>query len=162
MNTDENDEVAFCDGWRPTSMAATKDPDESARVGRAIRARRGRCWFNSRRAILRLEDYAEAVYVEGVAVLDGCYPIEHGWIVRNGTIIDPTLPRREAAYFPALEFHGTVGIAGFLATGPGRRCKRTPFLYAFGWGGGRRPSIMDAWQAASAYVRERAVVLTVG
>lgn len=159
---DENDEVAFNDGWRPTSQPAAKDQDESARVGRAIRARRGRCWFNARRAIMRLDEYADAKYVEGLAVLDGFYPIEHGWVVLGGTIIDPTLPHRLVVYFPGLEFPGRGGIAEFLATGPGRKCKRTPFLYAFGWGGNFSPSFTAAREAMMAYIQERAVVSPVG
>ena len=102
------------------------------------------------------------MYVEGVAVLDGFYPIEHGWIVRGDAIIDPTLPRREAIYFPGLEIRGRLGIAEFLATGPGRRWKRTPFLDAFGWGGGRGPSYSAAWEAVRVYIRERAVASTAG
>jgi hypothetical protein len=145
-DVDEIADIAFQDRWRPTNFTATKDPAESARVGKAIRATPTQCWFNSRRAIMRLDEYAGAAYVEGWAVLDDVLPIDHGWVVRGDAVIDPTLPEQAVAYFPGLEFPGRVGIAEFLKTPEGRRCRRSPFYYAFG-GAGR--SARASWPPGS-------------
>jgi hypothetical protein len=73
----------------------------------------------------------------------------------DGTVIDPTLPRRCGAYFPGLEFKGRAGISEFLGTPRGSECKDSPFFYAFGWGGQYSPSIGRAWQQGWAYLKER-------
>ncbi len=44
------------------------------------------------------------------AVLDG-FAIEHGWIEKDGMVIDPTLPTDEIVYFPGLRFRGQYGLA---------------------------------------------------
>jgi hypothetical protein len=148
---EENDDVLY--QWHPVSPARHKDAAESRRVGRAIRAIQKQCWFNARRAILRLGEYADAGYVEGWAVVNGL-PMEHGWIVRDGVVIDPTLPDAVVVYFPGLEFQGRDGIHEFLASKLGRGCKKSPFFYAFGWGGCQSPSFSqaqaDAWNAVRA------------
>ena len=54
------------------------------------------------------------------------------------------------AYIPGLEIVGRAGIEGFLATRAGRKCRRSPFLYAFGWGGVESPSFSKAWKEAMA------------
>ena len=145
--------VEFLRGWAPMSHATEKDEAESKRVGRKIRAMAKQCWSNARRAILKLDDYAQASYVEGWAVLDGGFMIEHGWIVRNALIIDPTIPSKPYRYFPGLEFRGRAGIAEFLDTPSGRKCKRSPFFHAFGWGGGVSPSYSEAFREGLAYVK---------
>ena len=98
------------------------------------------CYFNCRRAIQKLDDYAQASYVEGFAASQwGCF--EHGWIVRDGQIIELTLDLDlDVAYFAGLEFKGRAGIAEFLATPLGRGCKRTAFFTAFGMFGGESAS----------------------
>jgi hypothetical protein len=126
------EEIAFLHGWQPSSHATTKDVEESRRVRKAITALPKQCWFNARRAILKLKDYAEASLIEGWAIIGGGMPIEHGWIVRDGLIIDPTLPTDPIEYFPGLEFRGRAEIVGFLKTPEGKKCKKTPFFYAFG------------------------------
>ena len=68
ISEDTPEDVVFYSGWQPTTQAVAKDIDESLRVARLIRAARGQCWFNARKAILRLAEYAEASYVEGWAV----------------------------------------------------------------------------------------------
>jgi len=75
--------------------------------------------------------YAKADYVEGMAVLGGL-PIEHGWVEKEGVIIDPTLPDDQGEYFPGLRFQGECGLAKAL-----QRFKRRelPFFYHYGWGG---------------------------
>lgn len=144
------DEQAFFRSWAPTSSASVKDPVESAHVAALIRARRQECWSNARKAILRIADYAEASYVEGWVVTDRGLVIEHGWIVRDGKIIDPTLADRVMTYFPGLEFKGRQGIADFLATSKGRECQQSPFFFAFGFGGSDSPSYCRAREEALA------------
>src|SRR5215470_10483103 len=120
--------------WQPTSAATEKDYAESKRVCRAIRAGMRRCWLNARKAIERLEEYASARYVEGWIVKENGALVEHGWVVNDGKIIDPTLPEIVATYFPGLEVVGRAGIAAFLRTPMGRKHKSDPFHYAFGFG----------------------------
>lgn len=138
--------------WQPTSRPTRKDEAESERIGRRIGAVPKQCWFNARKTILRLDDCATASYVEGYAVSKrGSPPLEHGWVVRDGTIIDPTLPASVGAYFPGLEFTGRFGIEAFLATPRGRTCRKSPFLYAFGWGGEESPSMARAFEESLEY-----------
>ena len=83
--------------------------------------------MNALRVVQKLDDYADASYVEGVASLNGGPLIEHGWVcLSDGTVIDPTTPRRSGAYFPGLEFRGRAGIEEFLATPQGSTCKVPP------------------------------------
>jgi hypothetical protein len=152
--TDED--LAFFRGWQPVTEVTGKDIDESARVGRVIKAIPKSCWRNALRVVQKLDDYADASYVEGIACFDGCPLIEHGWVCRSdGTVIDPTLPRRCGAYFPGLEFKGRAGISEFLGAPRGSGCKDSPFFYAFGWGGQYSPSVGQAWQQGWAYLKER-------
>ena len=103
----------------------------------------------------KLDDYADALYVEGIACLNGYTPIEHGWVVRrDGSVIDPTFPAASGVYLPGLEFRGRSGIEVFLATSRGRKCRRSPFFYAFGWGGEHSPGMCRAWEQGNAYLRE--------
>jgi len=132
-------------GWKPTSVATTKDIHESRRVGKAIRAISKQCWFNARKVILKSDDYAEASYIEGWALLACGFPIEHGWVVRSDKIIDPTLPDEGMTYYPGLEFRGRAEINGFLTTPEGKKCKRSPFFFAFGWGGMQSPSFRKCY-----------------
>ena len=39
------------------------------------------------------------------------------------------------ASYPGLEVRGRGGIGDSLATPAGRKCKHSPFFFAFGWGG---------------------------
>src|SRR5262245_7780199 len=135
-----SDDRLFFDGWQPITEANEKDIEESLRMQRAIRAVPSQCWFNARKVVLKMEQYAHSSYIEGWAILEGCFPIEHGWVVRDGVIVDPTLPDCRTAYFPGLEFNGRTGINEFLATPKGKKCKRSPFFFAFGFGGMDSPS----------------------
>ncbi len=146
-------ECAFFSGWQPVTEVPRKDEAESSRVSRAIRATPKRCWFNGRRVVQELDDYADASYVEEIAIIDVSLNIEDGWVCRpDGTVIDPTLPRTFMAYFPGLEFVGRAGIEEFLGTPQGRDCKRSPFFYAFGWGGVHSPGYSGAWKKALSHV----------
>ena len=138
--------------WAPATRPSGIDAAESARLARRIRALPKQCWFNARRAVLRLDDYAGAGYVEGLSVTREGLIIEHGWVVRSGLIVDPTLPGLVAAYFAGLEFPGREGIADFLATSLGRGRERSPFFHAFGWFGRESPSFARARADAMACV----------
>jgi hypothetical protein len=74
--TDED--LAFFRGWQPVTEVTGKDIEESARVDRVIKAIPKSCWRNALRVIQKLDDYAYASYVEGIACFDGCPLIEHG------------------------------------------------------------------------------------
>lgn len=137
--------------WKPVSLSGPKDIDESRRVSRALRAAMKACWFNARKVVLRLPEYAQASYVEGWLVVGNGMMMEHGWVAKDGLVIDPTLPEKEIVYFPGLEFVGRDGIEAFLATKKGKKCKKSPFFSAFGWGGGDSPSYQQACQNALAY-----------
>jgi len=129
------EELVFFQQWQPITTVTGKDEKESEKVKVTIKAVPKQCWFNARKVVLKLEEYAEASYVEGWAVCDGGLWIEHGWAVSEGRVIDPTLPKGVAGYFPGLEFRGRAGIKEFLKTPRGSKCKKSPFFYAFGWGG---------------------------
>jgi hypothetical protein len=133
-------EARFYQAWQPTSGPTGTDFEESLRVARLVHAEPKRCWLNARMVILKLEDYAGARYVEGFALTRHGMVVEHGWVVRDGLIIDPTLPEEFAAYFPGLEFQGRAGIAEFLASPLGRAHRRSPFFHAFGFAGQKSPS----------------------
>ncbi len=149
------EELEFFLGWQPSTKVTRKDIEESVRVGHLSRAVPKQCFFNARRVVQKLDAYAADSYVEGIACLGSGLLIEHGWICRpDGTIIDPTLPTGEGVYFPGLEFRGRTGICEFLATPRGRKCKNSPFIYAFGWGGRYSPGIMRAWEQGNAHLRE--------
>src|SRR5687768_13198188 len=132
---DEPNLISESHRWKPASTASKKDAAESQRVQNKVRAIPQQCWFNARNAVLKLSDYSTASYVEGWAIVGGGLRIEHGWIVRDGQIIDPTLPNDSIIYFPGLEFVGRTGILEFLSFKAGKKCKKSPFFFAFGWGG---------------------------
>jgi hypothetical protein len=140
--------------FQPISVAAEKDHIESKRVCRAIQAKMKQCWVNARKAIQGLNEYAEASYVEGWLVTDKGAIIEHGWIVSNSKVIDPTLPETVATYFPGLEFQGRKGIAAFLQAPGGKNHPADPFHFAFGWGGSDSPSYQKAFRDALHYQEE--------
>ena len=89
-----------------------KDKEESARARRLMRAKPKQCYVNAARVVLNVPEYAQADYVEGMAVIGGAMVIEHGWVEKDGVIIDPTLPHDDLDYFPGLRFEGQRGLAG--------------------------------------------------
>ena len=143
----------FFQRYQPTTIVSEKDVEESRRIGKAIDALLTQCWFNARRAIQRLGDYAGASYVEGWAVDIGGMMLEHGWLVKDDKIVDPTLPDGIAAYFPGLEFKGREGIDEFLGRPLEKACGKSPFFFAFGWGGCESPSFQAARENAMVFVR---------
>ena len=119
------------------SLSMKKNVEESVRVGKLIRAGSRRCYGNARRVIERVEGYANADYVEGIMVCK--LPIEHGWVERDGEIIDPTLPEEEGDYFGGIRARGNQGLAEAL-----QRTKDLPLLYGYGWGGIEHPGFRAA------------------
>jgi hypothetical protein len=86
------EEARFYRAWQPTSRPTGIDVEESRRVARLVRAEPKRCWHNARRVVLKLDDYAGASYIEGFAITQHGLVIEHGWVVRDVAIVEPTLP----------------------------------------------------------------------
>jgi hypothetical protein len=119
------------------------DREESMRLRERMKVYDKECYHNARRAIMRLKGYESATYVEGFAATVLGFPVEHGWIVREGLIIDPTLPDLVEKYFPGIEVQGREGLKAFY-TLHGRKYSRTPLFYAFGWGGADHPGFHKA------------------
>lgn len=115
-----------------------KDILESKRVNRLIRARVGHCYSNAFRVVLIVPEYANAEYVEGMAVNTSTgLVVEHGWIEKDGQIVDPTLPDEPMAYFPGLRFKGREGLAQAMSIPKPAQAKPRdlPIFLRFGWGG---------------------------
>jgi hypothetical protein len=144
------EEREFFQRWQATTTATEKDKVESHRVRKKVRALMKQCWFNARKVILNVDEYAEASYVEGWVVSPEGSIYEHGWVVQNGKVIDPTLPDLDLTYLGGLEFKGRKGIEEFLETPLGKKHKKDPFLCAFGWGGQNSPGYMKAFEDARA------------
>ncbi|MFO1043287.1 MAG: hypothetical protein U0941_15950 [Planctomycetaceae bacterium] len=139
--------------WNPFTKAKQKDELESDRVGDMVNVEANECYFNARRVIRSLPDYYEASYVEGFVVTEKGECFEHGWIVKDGKIVDPTLPHGDDSYFPALEFVGQVGIRQFLSTHVGNKYSNRPFHQAFGWNPGIEcQDFLHAFKAAMKYL----------
>ena len=147
----EEDLVAM-EVWRPSTSVSHADLERSRLVAGQIHAEPKRCWHNALSVVCQLDTYREASYVEGFACVEDGMQIEHGWVMlRDGTIIDPTLQRPGITYFPGLEFRGRKGVVDFLATKWGHVAKIPPFFYAFGFGGRYCPSYMEARRLATEY-----------
>ncbi|MEX1028147.1 MAG: hypothetical protein WD049_09110 [Candidatus Paceibacterota bacterium] len=138
----------FLSGWQPSSSADEKDTVESKRVAMLLDAEPKQCYFNARRVLRSLPDYSDASYVEGCAVFHGSVTGEHGWLIKDGKIIDPSVLDEATLYFPGLEFSGRDQVRAFLQTERGRRCHGHPFHYAFGSFGRESTSFRQARDAA--------------
>lgn len=132
-------------------MNKNKNIEESKAVGRLVGAENKQCYANAVRVVWGVPEYQQADYVEGYAVIDGGLCIEHGWIERDGEIIDPTLPDDDLAYFPGLKFKGPLRIAGAMQIQKEDWCEDLPFFYRFGWGGIESPQFRAAMVAAYRY-----------
>ena len=121
-----------------------KNVDKSKKLRKTIRAKAQQCFANAWDAIETQEEYQNATYVEGMAVVNGL-PIEHGWIEHDGEIVDPTLLDANVVYFPGLRFKGREGldstwhIPGMMESG-----LKLPIFYRFGWGGVNSPEFLQA------------------
>jgi len=106
--------------------------------------------LNAFRLIQEDDEYGNADYIEGMAVFAGALVIEHGWVEKDGVIVDPSLPTEGLAYFPGLRFKGRRGLAEALQIPkPKRTVEDLPIFYRFGWGGIDSPDFRAA--AAGAY-----------
>ena len=129
------------------------DVQESVRVRRLVRSKPKQCYVNAARVILGVPEYKNADYVEGLAVLAKVMVIEHGWVEKDGVIIDPTLPHDGLQYFPGLRFRGQRGLAEAMKIPkPERTQDDFPVFYRFGWGGIDSPDFKEALVAANRYV----------
>ena len=90
-------------------------------------------------------------YVEGMAVFGGL-PVEHGWVEKDGVIVDPTLPLKPGVYFPGLRFRGELEVAEALRIPKATYTSDLPIFYRFGWGGVDSPEFRAALIAAYRYV----------
>ena len=88
-----------------------------------------------------------------LAVVNGL-PMEHGWIVRDEVVIDPTLPDAEVVYFPGREFQGRDGIARVPGVPARQRMQEVAVLLCLRLGGCHSPSFYqaqaDAWNSVRA------------
>lgn len=129
------------------------DVQESVRVRRLVRSKPKQCYLNAARVILGVPEYADADYVEGLAVLAKVMVIEHGWVEKDGVIIDPTLPHDDLHYFPGLRFRGQRGLAEAMKIPkPEITQDDFPVFFRFGWGGIDSPEFRAALVAANRYV----------
>jgi len=129
-----------------------KNIPESERTKKRIKARAKNCYSNAFRVVTFLPEYADATYVEGLAVLPSGVLIEHGWVAKNGEVIDPTLTGDGITYFPGLRFEGERGIARAMAIPkPEYTTEDLPIFYRFGWGGNDNPEFRQARNLAMAY-----------
>lgn len=86
--------------------AVEKNVAESRRAARLVNAQPNLCWQNAVDLVWS-DEFAGATYVEGAIISRKAgFPQEHGWVVFNGEIIDPTLPDWELFYFPAHQWAG--------------------------------------------------------
>ena len=114
----------------------------------------GQCYWNAVRAILNVDGYQDADYVEGIAVSEEGSIQEHGWVERAGEIIDPTWLFHRY-YFPGLRFAGREGVAKAIMTiPPGHMYWGLPLFYRFGWAGCDSPEFESARQAACQFVEQ--------
>jgi hypothetical protein len=120
-------------------MKKSKGIVESMRVRRLVRSRPKQCYLNAARVVLFVPKYADADYVEGLAVIGKALVIEHGWVERDGMIVDPTRPRDEMDYFPGLRFKGQRGLAEAVQIPkPERTSEDLPIFYRFWLGRDRQ------------------------
>jgi hypothetical protein len=154
-----------------------KDIGQSRALAKRARSREKQCFFNCWRVIERLEEYAEATYVEGLAVNRRSRLLfEHAWIEHEGVILDPTRPEDDLGYFPGLRFVGRNGLAeaaalptlelGALVVGADgvvtaaaspdlRGCGKGPSIfYKFGFGGYEHQGFRAAREAAERFARD--------
>ena len=122
-----------------------KDLDKSTRAKRLVRARVGQCYLSAFRLVQQIPEYANAEYVEGMAVNRNGMAFEHGWVEKDGVIVDPTLPANELMYFPGLRFKGQRGLSKALKIPKPKHTKDDlPIFYRFGWGGIESPEFRSA------------------
>jgi hypothetical protein len=105
-------------GSLPVISSDKKDVELSKQLAQECDAQSKECYKNSVMALSRVEG---GKYVEGYFVIDFeagfQFPIEHGWIDKDGTIIDITLPDDEGIYIPANSWNFKEVMAKVGGTG---------------------------------------------
>lgn len=142
---------SFLSGWQPHSAVAAKDEAESKRVAQLVGAIPNNCYCNARAVMRSLPDYSDAVYSEGYVVTGEGELYEHGWVVRDEAIVDPTFLGK-ATYFPGLAFTGRSGIRAFLNNRWGSRFHGWPFHQAFGHFGSESDSFQESFRRAREFL----------
>lgn len=133
-------------------MNANKNINESHRASQhpSVKAERSQCFINAFRVVMHVPGFANATYVEGVAVLNGLC-IEHGWVEKDGEIIDTTLPDGDLVYFAGLRFAGQAKLSKALQIPKESYCDDLPLFYRFGWGGSDSEEFTAARKKAMDY-----------
>ena len=134
---------------------STTEKDVAASVAlhrdRKLRIVPKQCWNNAARVLTRHPDYEDATYVEGLVVNSAGVVIEHGWLERDGRVIDPTLPEKPFHYVAGLRIAGAAGLREAIDCFPtDDEAEAFPLFYRFGWVGMRHPGVWAAWQSAMA------------
>jgi hypothetical protein len=92
----ETRERSFFQDWEPVIEIIGKDIEASVRGGQTVGASPPLRWRIALRVVQKLDDYADASHIAGIACVNGCTLIEHDWVCRQDVmIIDPTLPYHE-------------------------------------------------------------------
>jgi len=144
----EPSHMSIQSAWQPASSADVKDRAESERVAQLAGANPNNCYCNARAVLRSLPEYADAAYVEGYVVTHEGGIFEHGWLVKDGMIVDPSIREDGTSYFPGLEFSGRDQVRTFLRTERGRRLHGHPFYQAFGEFGAESSSFQEAFRRA--------------
>ena len=135
-------------------MPENLDREESVRLRSRMKLQAKECYHNAKRVIMRLEGYRTATYVEGFAATVLGIAVEHAWVVREGRIIDPTLPEHVEEYFPGIVVDGRDGLETFYLE-HGREFSRCPLFHAFGWGGADHSGFREARVKSDRHSRRR-------
>ncbi len=133
--------------------AREKDVEASVALhkNRKMRIALKQCWANAARVVTRHPDYGNATYVEGLVVNPAGVVIEHGWLERDGRVIDPTLPEKPLHYVAGLRIAGAAGLREAIDSFPAdEEAEGVPLFVRFGWAGMRHPGVWAAWQTAMA------------
>jgi hypothetical protein len=90
------------------------------------------------------------------AINERGYLIEHGWVEKEGIVIDPTLPLEELRYIAGLRFRGQSGIGEAMVIPKSEYTEEDlPFFYRFGWAGSGNPDFAKARADAEAIVLDK-------
>jgi len=128
-----------------------KNVEESLRVADLVESEEQQCYGNAFHVVQEVEGYCQAIYVEGTVVNEIGLPFDHGWVEKDGEIIDPTLSEDSLTYFPGLRYPGVKGLAEAIQLPKEPELDDLPFFFRFGPGGMRSPEFCQARNEAIAY-----------
>ena len=138
-------------GVEKSTFASPKDKEESHHVAKLVRAKERQCYLNAFHVVQEVDAYGDADYIEGFVVDERGLFLEHGWVERQGIVVDPTLPDHDCRYVAGLRFHGQSGLAqAMIIPKPEHTKDDLPFFYRFGWGGSDHPDFAKARADAEA------------